>query len=515
MRLPGPFQGLFPSAVRRVLCAALALSPLLSLRAQLKGYTQPAAIAEADLINRDPVISETGLIAWMAYSKSADLDEGGGVKIFAYVQGQRQRLTDNTFWAQAANTRPQAFGDRILWQTTRDPSAGIGDKVDFVLQEVPDAIRDAQFPELPAFFAALDKPADNPGDERSNFNLDPSMQRYEGPFSNIYEWAQAYYFRNGGSNEVSKLVEQMLATNKTGAIKDTRVYSPSYFDVSPKARRKTTEHGEICQWTQEKGVEWLTSDFRMDVGVHADGDLIAWQRAKGFPFGWEIMVRHGLERFQITTNFYYDLGPVVTGDNVIWYGWDGSDYEIYRWNLQTKLTTQVTTNDYDDVSPVAHGDLIAWEGYPTVEAEIYTHNLKTGDTLKISKGLEDDLNPVVFDGKVVWQGFDGDDFELWIWDSNAEVFDETTKKKVGKVDRLTDNAYDDVNPSLRDGLLVWMGYADNWDAEIFAYDLASKERKQVTENDYEDKEPRTAKGLIVWQADTGKSSEIYLASPDT
>jgi hypothetical protein len=307
------------------------------------------------------------------------------------------------------------------------------------------------------------------------------------------------------------LAKSILATNTNASIKDLNLYSHSYSDVAPGARRKTTEFWEICKWTAEKDVEWVTSDYRADISPSGNERLLAWQRAKAFPFGWEIMALKGTEHFQLTTNFYYDLGPKVYEDTVVWYGWDGTDYEIFSWNSLSGAITQVTTNDYDDVSPVVGEGLIAWESYPITEGEIYC--LQSGKIRKLSISLEDDLNPVIWNGRVAWQSFDGDDFEVMVFDSTNPEKDPVSGLP-GRVDRITNNEYDDVSPSLRDGLLVWMGYKDNWDAEIFVRDLASGEEKQITDNDYEDKDPQTANKLIVWQADTGKSAEIFLASPD-
>ena len=70
---------------------------------------------------------------------------------------------------------------------------------------------------------------------------------------------------------------------------------------------------------------------------YADGYL-AWQKAKGFPFGWEIMVWNDGNMYQLTTNFFYDMSPQVQGTQVAWYGWDGNDYEIYLHDFAAGLS---------------------------------------------------------------------------------------------------------------------------------------------------------------------------------
>lgn len=519
MRSPGhPSSGSFPSPAHRpwlgpaaLAVVAFLLSPP-AMRAEVQGYSKPTVISESGLINSTPVISDTGLIAWHALSREALASEGGGTRIYAYNQGQRQVVTAQNGWPNDAHGRPVIDGNTILWNCVRLPEQQSAEaKVDVVLREVPDEIRDATFPELPGFFAAAEKRDGDPN-PGSSINLDPKRQAYLGPYSNVYDWAAAYFGEAGGTNDMKRIVEQILSTNRTDAIPDARLYAESYFDVSPKARRKSVEFGEILRWTPEKKLEWLTQDFRADISPALDGSVAAWQRAKAFPFGWEIMVNDGTRHYQLTTNFYYDLGPVVHADTVAWYGWDGNDYEIYRWDLATKRVSQVTTNDWDDISPALGDGILVWESYATVEADIWAS--RGGKIFKLSDSLEDDLNPVIDGGRVVWQSFDGDDFEIWMFDPEQGDADPATGLKTGKSIQITSNEYDDVHPDLRDGVLTWMGYVDNWDAEIFVMNLDTSEKKQITDNDYEDRDPQTAKKMIVWHAETGKTSDIMLASPD-
>jgi hypothetical protein len=99
--------------------------------------------------------------------------------------------------------------------------------------------------------------------------------------------------------------------------------------------------------------------------------LIAWQKAKGWPFGWEIMIWSEGVQQQLTTNLYYDMGPKVQGQQLVWYGWDGHDFEIFLYDNAVGVTTQLTNNGYDDVSPSIWEGQVAWEAYPGADAEIF------------------------------------------------------------------------------------------------------------------------------------------------
>ena len=484
-------------------------------------------IGDPDHVNRDPVISETGLIAWYAHKKGLPT-EGGGTHIYAYLNGQTVLVTDQDFHNYGANIRPQVFKNTIIWQTTRD-SYDVAHKTTWILREVPDHLRDEGYDELPAFYANANLFMAN--QQPGNFNLDVEGQSYSGPYSNFWEYGSVYiqgeaqktntfeYLpKQGNTNLVSRLTTNKVELTgpfnvSTEDLEDDPYkignVAPYTTDVSIKARRRTITFNELCRWSaDQRKIEWITHDQRNDLGPRFWDDIVTWQKAKSFPFGWEIMALVGEERFQLTTNFYYDMAPQVHDRDIAWYGWDGNDYEIFTWNADKKVVTQITSNSWDDVSPVIWDGMIAWEGYETVESEIFVWVPATAEKaaklVKVSNNVDDDFNPVIYNGRVVWQGFDGDDFEVFLYDPSID--DQPVKK-------LTNNLFDDVNISFCDDTITWMGYHDNWDAEIFVWDWETESAQMITENDYEDKNPRTCGKKIVWQADNDERSELYIATP--
>jgi beta propeller repeat protein len=507
--------GLRP-ARRRLLRITGAVGVLFSLpapAAEIAGYDKPVVISESGYLNSEPDIGPGGLIAWLAHRRPhLDSEEDHASRIFVHYEGGSRAVTGTAEWPNIAHSRPRVQGNSVVWQSLRRSDQPFPEgAVDHVLQDVPETLRDQDHPELPAFFAAREK-----GD---GFNLNPGQQAYLGPFTNLQDWAEAYFGTDLRTNKVAVTTTNPDNPGVAPPAPEAAAPPPSRADrtdnlgISPRTRRGTQEAHEITRWRAEAGVDFTTYDHRADINPSGGDNLIAWQRAKAFPFGWEIMARVGEVFHQITTNYYYDLGPVVDGDTVAWYGWDGHDYEIYTWNAVSRMTTQVTTNNWDDVSPVVGGGLIAWESYRSAEADIYLKSPSNAVPIKISASQEDDLNPVIANGYVFWQSFDGDDFEIWMFDPTRGGIDPVTQMR-GQSVQVTNNDYDDVSPSAADGLLTWMAYVDNWDAEILLMDLASGAVKQLTDNDYEDKTPRTARRMVVWQADTGKSRDILLAKPD-
>ncbi|MBP7830626.1 MAG: hypothetical protein KA248_11985 [Kiritimatiellae bacterium] len=426
-------------------------------------------ISNENFFNRDPVISETGFAAWSAYI-STDGEESAS-EIHLFENGQQRSLTGGNVPAGTTHYRPTVYSNWVAWiGSYAMPKA---DEYNWVLKEVPDAVRDVPYEELvaiPQFMAT---------------NKMPQGVETNGPVAEV------------PAEPVPALEAEPLEGSK---------------ETAPDAvRRHPSGEMEPVVWFGDE-IKRINFDSRNDYSVSLWGRTLAWQKAKGFPFGWEIMVWNDGNMYQLTTNFFYDMSPQVQGTQIAWYGWDGNDYEIYLHDFAAGTTLQVTSNRYDDVSPVIWDGQIAWEAYPGADAEVYLW--KDGRFQRLSDNPWDDTNPRIWNGKVVWQGFDGDDFEIYLFDGTKTV-------------KLTSNRHDDVNPDIRDGLICWMAYYDNWDSEIFAWDLETgdyiamvNEEGQVgstpgrlSYNEVEDREPRTAGRRVIWQVQQEGKSQIMLAEP--
>lgn len=410
-------------------------------------------IADDTMINRDAVISDTGLAAWIQFDTN---NVGNSVTDLAvWRNGERNNLTQESAREYYGNAKPFVEGNSVLWIANyRDT----GEPHSWVLREVP--TRDEGAEEIPALYRVV--------------------------------------IPEGGGEQRFELVADItgrvvVVTNELGEV-TTNVFA---IPTEQQLRRIPSGVTEVNFWPGTGEIVRITRDYRHDFAPAFSGRLIAYQKEKGFPFGWEIMVWDNGVNKQLTTNFYYDMAPKVHGRQVVWYGWDGYDFEIYLYDADRDTTIQITSNRFDDVSPVIWDGQIAWEGYPAVEADIYLY--RDGQLLKISDNIEDDINPRIWNGQVVWQSFDGDDFEIYFYDGIRSI-------------KVTANNFDDTNPDIRDGLITWMGYEGNWDAEIYAWD-GQGQSVRLTENDDEDRDPRTAGRRIIWTVDRGGRYQVWLAEP--
>jgi hypothetical protein len=407
-------------------------------------------IADDAMINRDAVIGEGGQVSWMQYDTNTLAQSISDIVVWR--GGERRNLTQESASEFFGNAKPVVESNAIVWianyRVITEPHS-------WVLREVP--TRDEGAEEIPALYRV-------------------EVRGEEQVFINVADTGRVFVV----TNELGEVTTNVLAVPPEQQI-----------------RRLPSGVTEINFWPGTGEIVRVTRDYRHDFNPSFSGRLIAYQKEKGFPFGWEIMVwDDGINR-QLTTNFYYDMAPKVHGRQVVWYGWDGYDFEIYLYDADRNATVQITSNRYDDVSPVIWNGHLAWEGYPAVESDIYFY--RDGQILKISESIEDDINPRIWNGQVVWQSFDGDDFEIYLYDGAKSL-------------KVTANDFDDTNPDIRDGIIVWMGYEGNWDAEIYAWD-GRGQPVRLTDNDEEDRDPRTAGGRIVWTVDRQGRSQVWLAEP--
>lgn len=408
---------------------------------------------DAQRANRDPVISETGLAAWTEYDTN---DLARGITDLAVFRGgERISLSRDRAAEFYGSSKPVAQSNSIAWVANfRRHDAPHS----WELQEV--AERDEGATEIPALYRAAQ---------------DADGRQW---FTSLVDSTNTMIISTNGDEVVTNLLDMAGATNAT-------------------VRRHPSGDSEIILWDGGSDLTRISTDRRHDFSPSVWGRLVAWQKEKGFPFGWEIMLWDDGVTKQLTTNFYYDMAPKVQGRQIAWYGWDGYDFEIYLYDATQDATIQITSNRFDDVSPVLWDGMLAWEGYPAVESDIFIY--KDGQVTKISDNVEDDFNPRIWNGQVVWQAFDGDDFEIYLYDGQKPI-------------KVTGNNYDDTNPDIRDGLIVWMGYEGNWDAEVYAWDGVG-EPVRLTENEDEDRDPRTAGRRIIWSVEREGKSQVWLAEP--
>ena len=419
---------------------------------------------------RTPTISETGLVAWQGYSlhagdaalavRSDVLQSPPGANrsdIFVWENGQTLNVTQDQPDIAGRSQQPLAVGNAVLFLAWYKDTAGGG--YPFVLSIPP---KTDEMQQMEADYPTLfDPPLPAPVSALEAAEIGPAEDGETAPPA------------------------------ETGAAATVAPYQ---------TRRASGKAGDFAVYRPGQGIERITPGTRHFCAPAMSAAGIAFQCARGWPYGYEMMVwRPGATNLvQITTNYFYALNPDIQGNELVFQGWDGNDYEIFRYRFDTEQIEQITNNQFDDVSPVVWDGRVAWVAHPTVTAEIFY--LADGGIRKISEGTQDNAAPSIWKDKVVWQGYDDTDLEIYYFNGRRAI-------------KLTSNTWDDMAPQLRDGLITWMSYVDNWDAEIMAFDLGDNIAVQLTNNEFEDSSPRTSGEKIVWQAIAGDGTSIQLAEP--
>ncbi len=405
-------------------------------------------------INRDPVISETGLIAWMYYDTNQVVSAHSHIGV--YSQNERIDLTEGQTAVFNAAVRPQVHSNTLVFIANTLTAEG---GRHWAFREVPGR-DDGEQPELEA---------------------------------------------NVSATEVDG-VQQFIRVNREAAPGEGLIPLMQTEDLP--SRRAPSGNAEVWRWqVGDEKIERITADGRNDFAAAIWGDTIAWQKARGWPFGWEIMALQGETMMQMTTNFFYEMSPDTHNGNIVWYGWDGFDYEIFMYDAARNETMQITSNRHDDISPRIWNDVVVWESYSGVEGDIYMW--RNGEITQVSQNIDDDINPRIWNNKIVWQGSDGDVFNIFLYDID----------RGGEPIQVTSATFDNVQPQIHDDLVVWMGYHDNWDSEIFYADIrnistaADIRIVQLTDRDEDDRDPQTANRRIVWVSEENGMTRIVLAEP--
>jgi hypothetical protein len=415
-------------------------------------------IADKTMLNREPVISGTGLIAWYAYDRAAD--NQSTANIYIYRNGVAEELTQGE---NNLGLHPSVHDNTVVWE------GQLAKEVEYTERR---AIQEK---------AAVAPPLEGEGDITSEIPPDAveekTVTRYE-------------------------MVTRTQAKTGWGICRwDGEKIKPVSFSLEDSGHLAQLQDTTLAMTNALVHTEEDAEGTGLEMQVASPtcwGDYTAWQKASPWPCGWEIVISDGAERQQLMTNCYYDMGPQLYENKLVWYGWDGQDFEIFMFDVTTGVTTQLTDNGYDDMSPVIWENTVVWEGYPAVESDIFMW--QDGVVRKISDNIEDDVKPRIWQNYVVWQGVREDNYEIFLYD--------------GTVTRqITDNGYDDVDPDIRDNLMCWIGYVDNWDAEVILQGIDETEPTILTDNDYEDHHPRTAQGKVVWEAKRKGLPLIYVAEP--
>jgi hypothetical protein len=155
-----------------------------------------------------------------------------------------------------------------------------------------------------------------------------------------------------------------------------------------------------------------------------------------------------------TTSRTYSIGEVYAAPDA------GGDLEVFT-IADDGSEVQVTHNTEDDSSPskdAERGDIV-WHSLLNDRYQVMYYDKATGVTRELTSERYNNMEPTVFDGVVVWQAWiDNDNGGGW----EIMVLDD------GEVEQLTNNTAQDILPSIDANYISWQSdEGGEWSAKIY------------------------------------------------
>jgi hypothetical protein len=165
----------------------------------------------------------------------------------------------------------------------------------------------------------------------------------------------------------------------------------------------------------------------------------------------------------ITDEYYGGFHSTVADKNLVVYRGRVNgvgDYEIQLWNAVNNTHIQISDNDTSyEYEPDIDDGQVAWRGVvDSVDTQGFIYFWDGTDVQVIAeydKGPYDyysgyppsnhSLQPTISQGQVSWAIYDGNDYEIVFWDGDT-------------ITQLTYNDYDDYEPCIDHGDIIWIGH---------------------------------------------------------
>jgi hypothetical protein len=235
----------------------------------------------------------------------------------------------------------------------------------------------------------------------------------------------------------------------------------------------------------------------------------------------------------------------IHGDHVVYAGQVGTDRVAFLYDIKTETTSQITSPVYEGFIEYLdiQGNWVVIQAHRDSQSDIFLYDI-AGDTLtNLTKtsGLDEE-HPSISSGRIVWTGFDGNDWELFMYDTANSQTAQLTNNAVDDLEPVIDGnwvacaAYRSVANPTTDVSLKWVGlpagpgsrfltYTDAGVSDIqvrgnfmtwysysggtHLYDIALGKTTNLSQT-YGAHNPSMDNGRVVWEYFDGNDNEIVV-----
>jgi beta propeller repeat protein len=211
---------------------------------------------------------------------------------------------------------------------------------------------------------------------------------------------------------------------------------------------------------------------------------------------------------QITNDSADQFAPYITGDKIVWEDWRNfNNPEIYMYDLTDHAEFRITDNSWGQYMPVVSGDHIFWTDFRpgNLRRDIYMYDLVTHVETNVINKPEDQYLWGVSGARIVWSDDRNTFKDIYTYDLVTQI---ETRITNGNVDHTINST-----PVISGDKVVWQktGENQNWDYEIYVYDLATGvTSKVITDLDHNQQLPSISGDKVVWQDDRNGNEDIYM-----
>ncbi|MBF0384477.1 MAG: hypothetical protein HQL27_01270 [Candidatus Omnitrophica bacterium] len=291
---------------------------------------------------------------------------------------------------------------------------------------------------------------------------------------------------------------------------------PVQITTDPHFQQKPAISGDLVVWEDQRngnndiyfydltsGIETqITDEFAYQGTPDIDGDYIVWEDMRNGNRDVYLYNVVTQTEMAVTHDSSHQYAPKISGDTIVWHDYRNGRYNIYLYQISEGLIQQITNNPADQQNPNIDGNRIVWQDRRNgSNYDIYLYDISTGQEQQITSNPADQKNPVISGDLIAW-------YDKRDGIENIYVYNLTTHEE----QKITnDNLTVEQQPSIHQGLIAWVQHdMVSYDFDIFTYEYATGQTRQITFDPYSLTEPSIFGNRIVWTDYHNGNYDIYL-----